>query len=110
MEEAEHSVLTSSHFKKDFNPVVRLLLYPIGCLALIALWVIPIPVAIICKPSMALSPQSYLNLVRYVLAVRTPTLILPFGAQRLAETGGRDGDHLQDCEANGLLLFTKNVW
>jgi len=69
MEEAEHSVLTSSHFKKDFNPVVRLLLYPIGCLALIALWVIPIPVAIICKPSMALSPQSYLNLVQYVLAV-----------------------------------------
>ena len=69
MEEAEHSVLTSSHFKRDFNPVVRLLLYPIGCLALIALWVIPIPVAIICKPTMALSPQSYLNLVQYVLAV-----------------------------------------
>lgn len=69
LEEAEHGVLTSSCLKQKCNLTSRLLFYPIGVLALLLLWTLPIVMSLGRNPRILTSWIGWLHLLQYIIAV-----------------------------------------
>jgi len=68
-EESEHGVITSAEFKRRYNPLVRLLLCPIGLICLIHLWILPIGMKLYYEPRLFRSLKMYLDLGIYLITV-----------------------------------------
>lgn len=68
MEEVEHGALTVHSLRKQTNVLYSLLTFPVVVIVHIVLLLCPPISTLIMRPSLLLSPQTYLDLINYYLA------------------------------------------
>ncbi|KAI9299535.1 hypothetical protein BJ944DRAFT_274157 [Cunninghamella echinulata] len=74
-EESEHGVVTANHFKQQYNILIRLLLFPLGIIALSFLWFLPVGMKLFYQPKIAFLPSTYVSLLSYVIMANIVILV-----------------------------------